>query len=428
MSFEKLKILFIVPGSGDPFYCGNCFRDNLQANALRKAGHDVVVMPLYLPLKDRSFLADTPLFFPATSLYLSQKYFKKKSIPRWMEKILNSDFSLSMAASFSGSTSAEGLEDMTLSMINGDDSVFLRQVQALVTWIKEHERPDVIHLSSSLVIGIGKVIRQEINIPTVCSLQDEEIWIDCLQKEFADAAWKSIGENLQYVDSFVTTSEFYKKAVERRFPQIGSVHVVYPGPDAAKYASAHYPQHPVIGFFYRMNELNGLHILAEAFVKIKSEGCLPHLRLRIGGGFTSTDKPFLRNIHRILSPFRNAVDWCDTYRLQDHAAFYREISAICVPITFEESVGLYLCEAFAAGRPAIEPATGSFAEITGDAGVLYSPNSSDALADAIRKLFSTAGLWEQCRKEALNLSAARYNDGVHAEKLYRIYRDMLKAP
>ncbi|KAA6318482.1 D-inositol 3-phosphate glycosyltransferase, partial [termite gut metagenome] len=73
-----MKILLIVTSSGDSFYCGNCFRDNLQANALRSAGHDVIVMPLYLPLKDKSFLADTPLFFPATSLYLSQKYFKKK--------------------------------------------------------------------------------------------------------------------------------------------------------------------------------------------------------------------------------------------------------------------------------------------------------------------------------------------------------------
>ena len=92
-----MKILFIIPGAGDSFYCGNCFRDSLHANALRKAGHDAVIMPLYLPLRDESFRADTPLFFPATSFYLSQKYFKRKSMPRWMERMLNSDFSLDMA-------------------------------------------------------------------------------------------------------------------------------------------------------------------------------------------------------------------------------------------------------------------------------------------------------------------------------------------
>ena len=62
-----MKILFIIPGSGDSFYCGNCFRDNLQASALRKAGHTVIIMPLYLPLKHKSFQADAPLFFPATT-------------------------------------------------------------------------------------------------------------------------------------------------------------------------------------------------------------------------------------------------------------------------------------------------------------------------------------------------------------------------
>ncbi|MDR3250451.1 MAG: glycosyltransferase family 4 protein [Tannerella sp.] len=421
MLVNSLKILFIVPGSGDPFYCGNCFRDNLQANALRRAGHDVMIMPLYLPLRDKSFMADTPLFFPATSLYLSQKYFRKKAMPRWMEKILNSDLLLGLAASFSGSTSSEGLEDMTLSMIQGDDPVFRQQVQTLVEWVKKHERPDIIHLSSSLVIGIAKEIKKETGIPVVCSLQDEEVWIDGLQEVFARAAWKGIGENMQYVDAFVASSRFYKQIAERQFPQIKPVHVVYPGLDTAKYASEHYPDYPTVGFFYRMNELNGLHILARAFAKLKEKGAVPNLKLRIGGGFTSVDKSFLKKVRRTLSPHRDDVFWHDTYSLQDHAAFYREISAICVPLTFDEGVGLYVCEAFAAGRPAIEPCTGSFAEIVGDAGVLYSPNSADALADAIEKLFSADGLWQQCCNNALHLSRTRYSDATLSSELLKVY-------
>ncbi|KAA6314793.1 hypothetical protein EZS27_034645, partial [termite gut metagenome] len=96
-------------------------------------------MPLYLPLRDRSFQADSPLFFPATSLYLAQKYFRTKSMPRWMERMLNSDFSLNMVASFSGTTSSEGLENMTLSMIQGEDTVFQQQVYTLIHWLKEQE-------------------------------------------------------------------------------------------------------------------------------------------------------------------------------------------------------------------------------------------------------------------------------------------------
>ena len=78
MHSGKITVLFIVPGSGDLFYCGNCIRDNLYANALRKAGHNVIIMPLYLPLTFNAFQADTPLFFPATSYFTALKFFRKR--------------------------------------------------------------------------------------------------------------------------------------------------------------------------------------------------------------------------------------------------------------------------------------------------------------------------------------------------------------
>ncbi|MDR1886852.1 MAG: glycosyltransferase family 4 protein [Prevotellaceae bacterium] len=422
MSVERLKILFIVPGSGDAFYCGNCFRDSLHAHALRRAGHDVTVMPLYLPLKDISFSGDTPLFFPAVSLFVAQKYFVKKKMPGWMEKLLNSDFALNMAASFSGTTSSAGLEDMTLSMITGEGGVFRRQAAPLIKYVKEQEQPDVIHISSSLIIGVAKAIRQEMpHIPVVCSLQDEEIWIDCLNKADADAAWKGIADNSRYVDRFVASSRFYRQAVEKRLPSLKDIGVVYPGVEIEKYASDEYPDRPVIGFFYRMNEADGADILAEAFVKLKRENRVAGLRLRIGGGYTSQDKPFLKRVSRILKPYAADVERFDTYSLRQHADFYRGISAISVPLRFEEGTGLYLCEAFAAGRPAVEPDTGSFREITGDAGILYSPNSPDMLAEAIAELFTAKGRWDECRKNALKLAESRYNETVQAEALYAIY-------
>lgn len=420
-----MRILFIVPGSGDSFYCGNCFRDNLQANALRQAGNDVVIMPLYLPLKDVTFTGDTPLFFPATSYYLSQKYFKKRSMPQWINKCLGSDFFLNIAASLSGSTSSEGLEDMTLSMINGNGAAFHQQVGTLVEWIKNHEKPDVVHLSSSLLLGIAKAIKEAVDIPLVCSLQDEEVWIDKLEKKYAAMAWKDILNNAKYVDKFITSSEYYKDFLSQRLPQISGIEVVYPGINTKKYASDKYPGNPVIGFFYRMNEENGLGILAEAYVKLRKTGKFDQVRLRIGGGYTATDKKFLKKIQQILAPYKSNVDWIHTYNLHEHLQFYKEISVICVPLTFNEGVGLYLCEAFAAGRPAIEPATGSFPEIVEDAGILYTPNSADSLAEAMAKLLGNEQCLSDCRTKALHLSESRYNQTVQAQKLYAIYSEII---
>jgi len=175
-----MKILFILPGSGDSFYCSNCFRDSLQASALRKAGHDVVIMPLYLPLKQASFQGDVPLFFPATNYFLEQKIFGNRRMPSWMKRMLGSDALLDMASSLSGTTSAEGMEGMTLSMIEGEGVAFEENVRQLTEWVRQAEKPDVIQLSSSLLLGIAKELKKETNIPIVCSLQDEEVWIDSL--------------------------------------------------------------------------------------------------------------------------------------------------------------------------------------------------------------------------------------------------------
>ena len=417
-----MKILFIIPGSGDSFYCGNCFRDNLQASALQKAGHDVMIMPLYLPLKHESFQADTPLFFPATTYYTEQKFFKKRKMPQWLKRMTGSDAMLNIASSLSGATSAEGMEEMTLSMITGNDPAFSRQFNELITWIKSQEKPDMIHLSSSLLIGIAKALREHIQCPIICSLQDEEVWIDSMNKNDAKTAWQGIIENIRHIDRFITTSRFYKEIVRKQIPQIQEIDVIYPGIDQDKYASSDYPDNPVIGFFYRMNRENGLDILAKAFVRLKKKNIIPNLKLKIGGGYTGKDKAFLKNVKKILSPYKEDVEICDSYSLDDHAEFYRSVSVISVPITFDEGVGLYLCEAFAAGRPAVEPATGSFPEIVGEAGMLYHPNNSESLANALQELLTNNKKYTEAIDEAKKLAETKYNAQTLAEKLISIYK------
>lgn len=420
-----MKILFIVPGSGDSFYCGNCFRDNLQVAALRKAGYEVIVMPLYLPLRHASFRADTPLFFPATTFYTAQKLFGKRKMPHWLSRFTGSEAMLHIASSLSGSTSGSGMEQMTLSMITAEDPTFLEMMNPLIDWMKEREKPDVIHLSSTLLLGVAKVIRQHMSIPIVCSVQDEEVWIDTLEGKQALLAWQGIAENSCYIDRFITTSHFYKEVLKARVAGIQTVEVIYPGVDRTRYASSVYPEQPVIGFFYRMNRKNGLDTLAKAFVLLKQRDTVKNLRLRIGGGYTSRDKKFLKEVKKILSPYAADVVMDTTYSPGEHASFYKEITVLSVPLTFAEGVGLYLCEAFAAGCPAVEPAIGSFREIVGNAGILYEPHSSVSLADALETILADSRLLAQYRENALHLSATRYSDRVLADKLSDIYKQLL---
>ena len=149
---------------------------------------------------------------------------------------------------------------------------------------------------------------------------------------------------------------------------------------------------------------------------------IPNLKLKIGGGYTNKDKRFLKKVKNILKPYMKDVEISNNYRLEDHAGFYRSVSVICVPLRIEEGVGLYLCEAFAAGRPAVVPATGSFPEIAGEAGILYYPNESSALAEALYKILSDKILYARTAQKANELSSIRYNDSVVAEKLTKLYK------
>ena len=127
----------------------------------------------------------------------------------------------------------------------------------------------------------------------------------------------------------------------------------------------------------------------------------------------------------MLAPWKDSVDFEEKYDPDNHAAFYSSITVLSVPITFDESTGLYICESFAAGRPVVEPSSGSFREIVGDAGVIYEPNNSDKLAEALEMILTDKQLFNNCRAGALSLSVSRYSDTAQAEKIIRIYNNII---
>src|SRR4029079_6761252 len=90
-SKQAMTILQITPGAG-AMYCGNCFRDNALVAELRRLGHDVTMVPLYLPLTldedDQS--AGTPIFFGGINVYLEQKSKLFQRAPKFLRRLLTS--------------------------------------------------------------------------------------------------------------------------------------------------------------------------------------------------------------------------------------------------------------------------------------------------------------------------------------------------
>ena len=83
-----------------------------------------------------------------------------------------------MAARRSGTTNTEGLEDMTLSMIKGENAFPEKELKRLVKYLTENGKPDVIHLSNALIIGLARQLKRYLDVKIVCSLLNEDDWID----------------------------------------------------------------------------------------------------------------------------------------------------------------------------------------------------------------------------------------------------------
>ena len=79
-----MNFVQLTPGAG-AMYCGGCLRDNALVAALRQQGHQVLMVPLYLPLtldeQDQS--AGSPIFFGGINVYLAQKAPLFREAPGW---------------------------------------------------------------------------------------------------------------------------------------------------------------------------------------------------------------------------------------------------------------------------------------------------------------------------------------------------------
>ena len=413
-----MRILFITPGSGDKSYCGNCYRDALYARSLERAGNDVVLMPLYLPVGEFVSKRQSPIFFSATAFYVACKIFRGRRIPRLLEEILNSRPMLKIAASMSGTTSSSGMERMTLAMIDGENEAFNEQAELLVHWITNHYQPHVVHISSSLLIGIAKYLKNRIKAKVVCSIQDEEIWIDELKKPWDKLAWQNIGENARFVDTFVTTSNYYRRYIATKVPLIKDVEVVYPGVELPAFAGVQYPDNPTIGFFNRMSRANGLGDLVDAFISLKKKGTIPNLKLKLAGGYSGEDDRFIKELRKQLKPYACSVEFVEGYELARHEDFMNTITVLCVPIRYNEAASIYLIEAMAGGKPVVQPARGSFEEIVGAGGVLYPEGE---LARALERILSDSALYKECSQAAKILALARYDESKVAARLEQTY-------
>lgn len=429
-----MKVAYVIPGSGLTFYCQNCFRDNALIQSLAALGHDVVKVPMYLPsdIDSDTNIANTPVFYGAINVYLKEKLPFYRHAPEWMESFFDSPALLSLASKKSSSTRPTGLEEMTLSMLQGEKGHQASELDQLIQYLKKEIAPDVVHLSNALLLGLAHRIKDDLGAGVVCSLQDENEWVDLMDDHYQHQVWDLMAEKAADVDLFVTTSQFYSNKSQQQLKISGDkIRVVYGGMDLDGYERSTLPfDPPVIGYLCRMSEYFGFGILVDAFLELKKDRRFKDLKLHLTGGYTSDDKPFVNGLLKKISKsgFTNDVVVFSEFCKESRIKFLKALTVLSVPVPTGESFGAYQIEALAAGVPVVQPNVGCYPEIieATQGGVLYEPNTSEKLADAIASLLSdqekVRKLGEQGRKVVL----AQFTMDQMVKNIERIYNDVAR--
>ena len=440
-----MRIVQITPGSGDNFYCENCLRDAALVRAMRNLGHDVLMVPMYLPLQSdrKETLGDAPIFFGGINVYLQQKSVLFRKTPRWIDCLFDWPRLLRWVGRRAKMTSSKDLGETTISMLLGEEGRQTKELDRLVEWLSSQDnRPDIVCLSNVLLAGLARPLKAKLGVPVVCLLQDEDGFLDGLGPPYAKQAWEILTERSNDIDAFIAVSKYYAKVMQQRLElEPDKVYVVYMGISLDGYesdediaAGKRVPEVPTIGYLSRMCSDKGLDTLVEAFLILKKDEKLKNIKLRIAGGSSGDDQAFINRIRQQLSSFgliddvefvpdfgRDAKLARQTY---GRLAFLQALSVLSVPEKRPVAYGLYVLEALAAGVPVVEPAIGVFLELlemTGG-GVLCEPNSAEALAAAMKPLLLNPSYARQLGKQGREAVFEKFNVEQTAEETVRIYK------
>lgn len=429
-----MKIVHIVPGSGDSFYCQNCMRDRDLLRALQAQGHDVILVPMYLPLfsEGTEMTAQSPLFYGAVRVYIEQYLPWLARAPRWLKALLDSRRLLRWIALKASSTRAQGLEGMTLSVLNGEQGGQKEELDRLVRWLADECRPDILHISNALLLGLAGRIHRELGIPVVCTLQDEDTWIDTMEPWATQEAWAIMSKRCADIAAFVPVSQYYSEIMQRRLGIAAQrMHVIPIGIDTRDYGQAQpSPDAPIIGFLSRMSETLGLHTLVDAFVLLRARPGLARVRLGVMGGKSSDDRAFLAQLRERLraAGLEEEVTFHDAFDRQSRIAFLQTLSMLSVPIPQAEAFGVYAIEALACGVPIVQPRLGAVPELlaaTGG-GMCYEPNDAATLASSLEGLLRDPARAQQLGLAGREVVHRSFDVGQMAERVVEVYRQCLQ--
>jgi len=192
----------------------------------------------------------------------------------------------------------------------------------------------------------------------------------------------------------IAVSEWAKGFVSSYFP--GDYNIIPHGVDTERFSSEIAPIEDFcdgklnILFVSRLEKRKGITYLLKAFKRVREE--IPQSRIIIvGPGNKDRYQELVNTMNLKDVVFTGGVSHADLPR------YYSTADIFCIPATGQESFGIVLLEAMAAGKPIVASNIPGFAGVLthGAEGLLVTPRDDEALADALLSLLKDQDLRQQ---------------------------------
>ena len=321
-----MRIISITAGAGG-MYCGSCIRDNTLAKSLRQLGHDVLLVPLYTPPRtDEPSVSEHRVFFGGISVYLEQYSGLFRGTPWLLDRLWESPWLLRAVSQRGVQTQPEQLGELTVSVLEGRHGHQRKEFDKLVHWLRSEPRPDVIDISNSMLISLAPALKEAIGCGICCTLQGEDIFLDHLDEPYRSRALALIREHARSVDRFVAVSDYYAGHMARYLHIPGAKLDVVPlginadgYPEAARDESRPF----TIGYLGRIAPEKGIHLLCDAYHRLRERDDLEGCRLELAGYLGPEHQAYLEGIVRQVREWglEDEIHYRGVLELDDKVAF-----------------------------------------------------------------------------------------------------------
>jgi glycosyltransferase involved in cell wall biosynthesis len=431
-----MKIVHLAAGAGH-MYCGSCLLGNTLAAAQHRAGGDVLLAPLYTPLRtDEENVAVDRIAFGGINVYLQQHSAVFRHTPWFLDRLLDRPRLLDWATSRGVSIRPEDLGDMAVSMLRGEDGRQRKELEKLLQWLDREVRPDVVHLSNVMLAGLARAIHDRLGVPVVCTLSGEDIFLEKLPPAHYEAARAELRGRAADIDALVAMNGYYAQFMaEYLAVPPARIHVIPPGLNLDGHGtrtggddSSGTPAPRTIGYLARICHDKGLHQLLDAWRLLADDADMPLLRVRAAGYLDPADRPYLADLQRKLAAW-GLADRFEYVGEPDRAAkiaFLQSLDVLSVPTVYRESKGLYVFEAWANAVPVVLPAHGAFPEMVADTGggLLCEPGDAASLAAQLKQMTVQPQFAAECGRRAQEAVRQRYHDGLMAQRTMALYEQL----